>query len=617
MSEAASLNAIGLVMEFLQAKKFDAAAAALLEEIDALRGSLADEPQPEKAVAREFSQLESLLIRSSAAESAGPLTAVSGSHMAGRGLSVPHNVHVEQSFPFPEWHDPSLSPEEDAWTDDDALGYSKHSYSEEALLASVISERSSGSSRRHSAAPPSSKPRPLEKGHRDVDEDEEDEEDVRAAGDLAGEEGDDESELTTEPTSRSAEACAQLPMDSIKPSSDHRDLIFERYPHPAALAASLPPAAAPAAGKPQGSLADAASPSTLPTDPPLLAATSSLPACPPAADRGGGSARSEASGFSAPPLTVAVSLVAALDSGAEADADTEGGAVSTEDEAPSRPAAPSKAGATPAIRGPGVTGVAEGLELAGWHPPLPEYSGLESNDNGAELELDEEGEEEFGEEELGEEEIGEESDSAADELHTDRGGAVDAARYDGDTIVEEGEEEEEEELIEESDPEIDPYERASKEVGKYDTMYLKVVHERGHTGFEEHKDFPIRINSLIAARYQVKEYLGSAAFSKAVQCLDLHTGEMVCIKIIKNNKDFFDQSLDEIKLLAYLKYHDEADEHNIVHMLDFFYHKEHLFIVCELLRDNLYEFSRYNRESGGDPYFTLPRLRRIAKQVLS
>ena len=41
--------------------------------------------------------------------------------------------------------------------------------------------------------------------------------------------------------------------------------------------------------------------------------------------------------------------------------------------------------------------------------------------------------------------------------------------------------------------------------------------------------------------HQVREYLGSAAFSKAVQCVDLHSGELVCIKIIKNNKDFFDQ----------------------------------------------------------------------------
>ena len=113
---------------------------------------------------------------------------------------------------------------------------------------------------------------------------------------------------------------------------------------------------------------------------------------------------------------------------------------------------------------------------------------------------------------------------------------------------EDEDEEEGEEVILESDPDIDPYERSAAEEAKYETLHLKVVHERAKTGFEEHKDFPIRINSLIAARYQVKEYLGSAAFSKAVQCVDLHSGELVCIKIIKNNKDFFDQSLDEIKL---------------------------------------------------------------------
>jgi len=179
---------------------------------------------------------------------------------------------------------------------------------------------------------------------------------------------------------------------------------------------------------------------------------------------------------------------------------------------------------------------------------------------------------------------------------------------------EEDEEDEEEEEILESDPEVDPYVRASADAHRYASMSLKVIHERGRTGFEEHKDFPIRLHSLIAARYQVKEYLGSAAFSKAVQCLDLHTGEMVCVKIIKNNKDFFDQSLDEVMLLDYLKQHDPDDSHHVVHILDYFYYKEHLFIVCELLRDNLYEFSRYNRETGGEPYFTLPRVRRIARQ---
>ncbi len=50
--------------------------------------------------------------------------------------------------------------------------------------------------------------------------------------------------------------------------------------------------------------------------------------------------------------------------------------------------------------------------------------------------------------------------------------------------------------------------------------------------------------------------------------------------------------------------------------LDYFYHKEHLFIVCELLRDNLYEFYKYNRESGDEFYFNLERLKRITKQCL-
>jgi serine/threonine protein kinase len=50
--------------------------------------------------------------------------------------------------------------------------------------------------------------------------------------------------------------------------------------------------------------------------------------------------------------------------------------------------------------------------------------------------------------------------------------------------------------------------------------------------------------------------------------------------------------------------------------IDYFYFKEHLFIVCELLRDNLYEFYKYNRESGDEPYFTLQRLQKITRQCL-
>ena len=62
---------------------------------------------------------------------------------------------------------------------------------------------------------------------------------------------------------------------------------------------------------------------------------------------------------------------------------------------------------------------------------------------------------------------------------------------------------------------------------------------------------------------------------------------------------------------------DADDTHHVLRMFDFFYFKEHLFIVCELLRDNLYELYKYISKSDWTPYFTLPRIRSIAHQCLT
>ncbi|KAL0364475.1 UNVERIFIED_CONTAM: putative serine/threonine-protein kinase dyrk2 [Sesamum angustifolium] len=145
---------------------------------------------------------------------------------------------------------------------------------------------------------------------------------------------------------------------------------------------------------------------------------------------------------------------------------------------------------------------------------------------------------------------------------------------------------------------------------------IAFIMQIGWTGFEEDKNFHVVLNSVIAGRYHVTEYLGSAAFSKAIQAHDLHTGMDVCVKIIKNNKDFFDQSLDEIKLLKYVNKHDPADKYHLLRLYDYFYYREHLLIVCELLKANLYEFHKFNRESGGEVYFTMPRLQSITIQCL-
>lgn len=164
--------------------------------------------------------------------------------------------------------------------------------------------------------------------------------------------------------------------------------------------------------------------------------------------------------------------------------------------------------------------------------------------------------------------------------------------------------------------EVSPDVPPAKDNVKYDSFELPIIYVRNRTGLEESKDFPIIVNSVVAGRYLVLSYIGSAAFSKAVKCKDLQSGQQVCIKIIKNNKEFFDQSLDEIKLLKYINSKADPDSHHVLRLYDYFYHKEHLFIVSELLQDNLYVFYKQNRESGEELYFTLDRLKIIAKQIL-
>ncbi|KAG5483780.1 hypothetical protein LSCM4_04934 [Leishmania orientalis] len=90
----------------------------------------------------------------------------------------------------------------------------------------------------------------------------------------------------------------------------------------------------------------------------------------------------------------------------------------------------------------------------------------------------------------------------------------------------------------------------------------------------------------------------------------------VCLKIINNTKDFFDQSLDEIRLLTLLNSQKNPDDAHIVRLIDAFYYKEHVMLVTELLRDTLYDYGKYNREEEKEFYFTVPRLRRLTRQIV-
>eukprot|EP00326_Haptolina_ericina_P004421 CAMPEP_0181211450 /NCGR_PEP_ID=MMETSP1096-20121128/23790_1 /TAXON_ID=156174 ORGANISM="Chrysochromulina ericina, Strain CCMP281" /NCGR_SAMPLE_ID=MMETSP1096 /ASSEMBLY_ACC=CAM_ASM_000453 /LENGTH=568 /DNA_ID=CAMNT_0023302847 /DNA_START=52 /DNA_END=1758 /DNA_ORIENTATION=+ len=140
------------------------------------------------------------------------------------------------------------------------------------------------------------------------------------------------------------------------------------------------------------------------------------------------------------------------------------------------------------------------------------------------------------------------------------------------------------------------------------------------SGLESETHFRVEERQIIAGRYVVIQYLGSGTFCHTVQCEDLKgsgSHRFVCVKVSKNTKDIFDQNLWEVKLLKMLASRVSSEERKLLpQLLNVFYFRETLFIVYELLRDNLYHIYKYIEECQLPKYFTVDRLREVARQCL-
>lgn len=150
-----------------------------------------------------------------------------------------------------------------------------------------------------------------------------------------------------------------------------------------------------------------------------------------------------------------------------------------------------------------------------------------------------------------------------------------------------------------------------------EAVMLPVFMEMGKAGLEPQNDFPVVKGSTIAGQYVVERLVDVGAFSRVVRCVGVKKGEPLCLKIVRNTKESFDQSLDEVKLLLLLNQKGNPDEHCFLRLHDFFYFREHLFLVTESLKENLYKYGEQNRRKDKEPYFTLPRLQAITKQLLT
>lgn len=120
---------------------------------------------------------------------------------------------------------------------------------------------------------------------------------------------------------------------------------------------------------------------------------------------------------------------------------------------------------------------------------------------------------------------------------------------------------------------------------------IPYIYLPNHTGYELNRDYPIVLGEVIAEKYRIDRIIANTQCSCVLSCQDLIKKSKVCVKIVQNDKSYYERGLNEVRVLATLKKSCRDLSHfNIVRILDYFYHKEHLFIVQELLYQSLSDF---------------------------
>ncbi|XP_072042568.1 dual specificity tyrosine-phosphorylation-regulated kinase 4-like isoform X2 [Amphiura filiformis] len=120
------------------------------------------------------------------------------------------------------------------------------------------------------------------------------------------------------------------------------------------------------------------------------------------------------------------------------------------------------------------------------------------------------------------------------------------------------------------------------------------------------------LHDHLAFRYEILEVIGKGSFGQVVRAIDHKTGNLVAVKIIRNKKRFHHQALVEVKILDALRRKDKDNSHNVIHMGEYFYFRNHLCITFELLGMNLYELIKKNNFQG----FSIALIRRFAYALL-
>uniref|UniRef100_A0A182SV20 dual-specificity kinase n=1 Tax=Anopheles maculatus TaxID=74869 RepID=A0A182SV20_9DIPT len=133
-----------------------------------------------------------------------------------------------------------------------------------------------------------------------------------------------------------------------------------------------------------------------------------------------------------------------------------------------------------------------------------------------------------------------------------------------------------------------------QEIEKYKEIYYlgldaRKIHAKAgigpNSGFDDENGcYQKIVHDHICYRYEILEIIGKGSFGQVIRALDHKTKQYVAIKIIRNKKRFHHQALVEVRILDELRKKDADGSHHVIHMLDYFYFRNHLCITFELMR---------------------------------
>lgn len=149
---------------------------------------------------------------------------------------------------------------------------------------------------------------------------------------------------------------------------------------------------------------------------------------------------------------------------------------------------------------------------------------------------------------------------------------------------------------------LTPYEH--HEIFKYPEIYFIGANakKRQGIGTANNSDYDNEQGSYIhvphdhiAYRYEILKIIGKGSFGQVLKVYDHKTHEQVALKIVRNEKRFYRQAQEEIRILLHLRRQDTKNAMNIIHMHDYFTFRNHMCITFELLYINLYELIKKNK----------------------